>query len=290
MIVPVRPASRATAMGGGVPAAQPGGGDHRRGDRGADGRGQRVRAPDQDRLPLDLRVPEPRALLGVPVDPLLHRVDVDERQHFPAGQQRRLPRQARQEPPARLLQLGDVPPGVRAQMRAERGRRPDPAEQRAHRAVPQHVHVIDAVRARGHARDQGRHLQVRVDAALLAGTDVLRDQARQPGAPGERHHRDQPGVRHEIRVIELSADPRQRMQQLHLQGVLSNRELEASTTPILPAQRAPFTLTRPKAPLFERWIEAKGFEPLTFYMPCTSVSSKAIALSPVLAGQGSTRV
>jgi hypothetical protein len=180
MIVPVRPASRATAMGGGVPAAQPGGGDHRRGDRGADGRGQRVRAPDQDRLPLDLRVPEPRALLGVPVDPLLHRVDVDERQHFPAGQQRRLPRQARQEPPARLLQLGDVPPGVRAQMRAERGRRPDPAEQRAHRAVPQHVHVIDAVRARGHARDQGRHLQCALTPHSWPGRTCS---ATRPGSP-----------------------------------------------------------------------------------------------------------
>ena len=39
-------------------------------------------------------------------------------------------------------------------------------------------------------------------------------------------------------------------------GVLSNRELEASDTPILPGQRAPFTLTRPKAPLSDRWIEA----------------------------------
>jgi hypothetical protein len=38
------------------------------------------------------------------------------------------------------------------------------------------------------------------------------------------------------------------MQQSHLQGVLSNRELEASDTPILPGQRAPFTLTRRKHP------------------------------------------
>jgi hypothetical protein len=132
------------------------------------------------------------------------------------------------------------------------GRTSRPAWRARRRAVPQHVHVIDAVRACGHARDEGRHLQLRIDAALAAGADMLRDEARQPGTPGERHHRDQPGVRHEIRLIELSGDPRQRMQQLHLQGVLSNLELEASTTPILPAQRAPFTLTRRKTPLFDR--------------------------------------
>ena len=61
----------------------------------------------------------------------------------------------------------------------------------------QHVHVIDRVRSRRHARDQGRRLQVRAGAALAAGADVLRDQARQPGALGEGHDRDQPGLRHQ---------------------------------------------------------------------------------------------
>ena len=65
-------------------------------------------------------------------------------------------------------------------MRAERGRGADPAEQGAHRAVPQHVHVIDAVRARRHARDQGRHLQARVHPALAGRADVLRDQLGRP--------------------------------------------------------------------------------------------------------------
>ena len=69
---------------------------------------------------------------------------------------------------------------------------------------------------------------------------------------------DQAGVRHEIRVVERCVRLRQAMQQSHLQGVLSNRELEASDTPIVPVQRAPFTLTRPKTPLLDRWIEAKG--------------------------------
>ena len=193
--------------------------------------GERVQAPDQQRLALDLRVPEPGALLLVPVDPLLHRVDVDERESVRAGQQRRLPGQLRQELPARLLQLGDVSPGIGAQVRAERGRGADPAEQGPHRAVPQHVHVIDAVRAGGHPGDQARDLQVRVHPAVPARPDVLRDQVRQAGPLRQRHHRHQAGVRHEIRVIERRVRPRQRMQQLHLQGVLSSRELEAWQLP-----------------------------------------------------------
>ena len=39
-------------------------------------------------------------------------------------------------------------------MRAQRGRRADPAEQRIHDAVPQQVHVLDAVRPAGHPGDQ----------------------------------------------------------------------------------------------------------------------------------------
>jgi hypothetical protein len=110
-------------------------------------------------------------------------------------------------------------------VRAQRGRRADPAEQRAHRAVPQHVHVIDRIRARRHARDQARDLQVRVDTALAARPDVLRDQIAEPGAPGEGHHRDHAGMRHEIRVVEGGVRLREAMQQSHLQGVLWNWKL-----------------------------------------------------------------
>jgi hypothetical protein len=94
--------------------------------------------------------------------------DINERQGFRAGQQRRLPRQFREELPGRLLQLADVAPGVRAQVRSQRGRGADPAEQGIHRAVPQQVHVVDRIRARGHPGDQARDFQVRVDAALAA--------------------------------------------------------------------------------------------------------------------------
>ena len=58
------------ARGCGVAAAQPGGGDHRRRQRRADHGGQRVQAPDQQRLAPDPGVPEPGALLVVAVDAL----------------------------------------------------------------------------------------------------------------------------------------------------------------------------------------------------------------------------
>ena len=45
--------------------------------------------PSPAAISLDLRVPEPRALLLVPVDAFLHRVDVDEGEGSRAGQQRR---------------------------------------------------------------------------------------------------------------------------------------------------------------------------------------------------------
>jgi hypothetical protein len=41
-----------------------------------------------------------------------------------------------------------------------------------------------------------------------------------------------------------------------LTGALSNSATEALDTPIVPVQRAPFTLTRPETPLIDRWIEA----------------------------------
>ena len=257
-MVPVQPQSRAVpigpggqagraARGGGVPAAQPGRGDHRRRQRRADHRGQRVQAPDQQRLPLDLGVAELRALLLVPVDPLLHRVDVDERQGVRAGQQRRLPGQLREELPARLLQLADVPPGIGAQVRTERGRGADPAEQPVHRAVPQHVHVIDRIRARGHPGDQARDLQMRVDAALAARRDVLRDQVARPA----RSARAITGTRPACDTRFGSSNDACVFARL-----CNNRTCKVSsrtgnwkrqTTPILPGQRAPFTLTRPKA-------------------------------------------
>jgi hypothetical protein len=50
------------------------------------------------------------------------------------------------------------------------------------------------------------------------------------------------------------------MQQSHLTGAPSSQVMEASATPIVPGQGAPFASTRRARPLFTRWIEAKAFQ------------------------------
>jgi len=57
------------------------------------------RAAHQQALAADLRVPERRALLGVPVDPFLLGVDIDEGQDIRPGQQRGTAGQLRQDLP-----------------------------------------------------------------------------------------------------------------------------------------------------------------------------------------------
>ena len=210
------------AGGGGVPAAQPHRAQDRRGQRGAHHRYQRVQAPEQQRFPLDLRVPERRAFLLVAVDPLLRGINVDERESFRAGQQPPVFRERGHEPAVRLTELPDVAPAVRAQVRPERGRGADPGEHRPHRAVPQEIHVVDRIGARGHAGDQARDLGCRVRAAGPAGPHAG-EQVRQPGAPGKGHQRGQAGVRQQVRVIEHGTCFPAAMRQLHLRGVLSNR-------------------------------------------------------------------
>ena len=111
------------------------------------------------------------------------------------------------------------------------------------------VHVIDAVRPGRHPRDQARHLQLRVDPARPTGPDMRSDQISKPGPLRQAHERDQSRPRHEARIVEGCVRPGQAMQQSHLQGVLSNRVLEALDTPIVPVQRAPFTLRRRSSPI-----------------------------------------
>src|SRR5207249_4865354 len=115
--------------------------------------------------------------------------------------------------------------------------------------------------------------------ALAGGIDVLRDQLAEPGALGQRHDRDQPGMRHEIRVIKGRVRPREAMQQSHLTGVLSNQATEASITPIVPVQRAPFAFDTPEMTLFTRWIEAQASVIPGYDRP--SVNRQVIGSSPI---------
>jgi hypothetical protein len=142
------------------------------------------------------------ALVGRAVG-LPHRViDIDIRQPVGADHKRRPAGQTDQQPGRDRVELADVPEGEPAQERAQRRRRPDTAEQSVRRAVPQHRHVIDAIRAADHPRDQRGDLRcrVRADRAMLA------DQAMQPGALGQRQHRRKTAVRHEVPVVEHRRD------------------------------------------------------------------------------------
>jgi hypothetical protein len=130
------------------------------------------------------------------------------------------------QPAVGLVELADVSPGEGAEERAEGGRGADPAEDGLHRAVAQQVHVLDAVRPDGHARDQAHRLHHSVGAARAGGRRAGQ-QARQPGAVGEREERGQAGVHQQVRIIEHGARPPRGMQQLHLRGVLSKGPVEA---------------------------------------------------------------
>jgi site-specific DNA recombinase len=92
--------------------------------------------------------------------------------------------------------------GERAQQLAQRRGCPHPSEQPVHPAVPQQRHVINAIRAGDHARDQRRHLQDRVAAPGFGDPQMRRDQLLQTGPLSQVPDRSQPRARHQVRVIE----------------------------------------------------------------------------------------
>ena len=174
---------------------QPGRRDHRRRRRRGDRRDQRVDA-------LHPGVAVPGSLLGVAVGRADRVIDVEERDHVPGRQQRTTLRQALQQRRGDRIELTHMAEGKTAKESAQRRRRPHPAEQPAHRAVPQQVHIVDAVRPGDHPGDQRRHLQMRVHPTRLAQRQRLPGQPGQPARLGQLDHRHQPGTRHQSRVIE----------------------------------------------------------------------------------------
>jgi hypothetical protein len=104
--------------------------------------------------------------------------------------------------------------------------------------VAQQVHPVDGVGAGDHPGHQRTDLQIRVRADLGGHMHMLCDQVLQPDVLGQPHRRYQPGVRHQIRIIKRRVCPGRGMQQSHPRGALSILALRASTTRILPGQRA----------------------------------------------------
>jgi site-specific DNA recombinase len=102
-----------------------------------------------------------------------------------------------------LRSIGEFP-----QELPKRGRGVDLAEQPVHPAGPDHAQIIDAVSARGHARDDRGQLARGIHCSRLHPSggridrDPLGDQLRQPDLLGQPHHRRQTGERHQIAIIE----------------------------------------------------------------------------------------
>ena len=122
-----------------------------------------------------------------------------------------------------LLQLQHVAPGKGPQERPQRGRRPQAAEHIPQGAMAQQAHVLDAVRPGGHPGHQAGHLEIGVHPARPGDPHLLTSQVTQARPLREGHHRDQPGLRHEMRVVKRRVNLRKLMQQSHLRGVLPAR-------------------------------------------------------------------
>ena len=161
----------------GVSATQSGGRDHRsRLWRGGGG--------DQHVQPFHSAVAAGSGLLGVAIG--LNDSVVNVHPHHPlrADQDGRLPGQPRQQPSGDRVELTNMPEGEGAQENAQRRRRPDTAEQPAHAAMPQQVHVADRICAGDHASNQRRREEERADALFRlrattkkAASGAMREQA-----------------------------------------------------------------------------------------------------------------
>ena len=184
--VVIASASEGGGAAGGVrgPAAQPGADQHRRAGRGGHRGEQRVEPAQPQRVAADLGRAEPGALLGVAVDAALGRVDVQMRQHSASASTGVCGGQADQQPPRHDLKLAHVAPVEPAQERPQRRRCPDPAEQRVHPAVAQHVEVVDGVRAGDHAGHDPGDLQVGVRPDRRRSPSGARRPGRRGRSPG----------------------------------------------------------------------------------------------------------
>ena len=113
-----------------------------------------------------------------------------------------------QQLPAHPIQLADVAPPEAAQEGPQGGWRLDHATDDASRpAGAQHVGVVDAVAASQRGCHQGHHLVARVrPTRRVAQVEALLDQLRQAEVAGQGGGKDQPGIRHQVVVVEGDVD------------------------------------------------------------------------------------
>ena len=153
-------------------------------------------------------------------------------------------------PGAGLLELPDVAPGIAAQVGAERGRGADPAEHRVHRAVAAGGPCRRCCPPRLPCPRPGTRPS---GARLPQGPAAGRTPATSSGSParsGEGHQRGQAGVRERGSGHRTTRAYSRGYATIARGGCPLVPGMEASATPIIPGQRAPFTLTRRKHPYF----------------------------------------
>jgi hypothetical protein len=106
------------------------------------------------------------------------------------------------------FELADMAEGERSQERAQRGGGHDPVvEHRLGGARAQHLGVVDVGAAGDDGVHQGQHLAPRqsaADSAHQANGDV--DEVLDAEAGGQRGHQQQPGVGHQVLVVEGHRD------------------------------------------------------------------------------------
>ena len=124
--------------------------------------------------------------------------------------------------------------GERPQERPQCRRCVRPGEDPAHPAVSKQRHVVDAVGTRDHARDQRGDLQPRVGTLVGRHGQVLIGQIAQARRLRQCERRNQPGRRHQVRIVEHRRCRPKRVKEFHLRDVpcvRSNRCLKNSDSP-----------------------------------------------------------
>lgn len=188
-------------------------------------------------------------------------VDVDERDLVGAWKQRRRAGQAGEEGTGHPVELAVVPVGERAQERAQGRGRAHAAEEPVHRAVPQPVHIVNAVRAHTRSRYQCHRLRARVGAAAVVGpvdAQSLRDHPRQAGPLGQA---DQPSIRDQVRLVEGSADRHDGMGRIAARGCSLALWTWNRRKSHHPGQRASAPSCPGPGPAIDRWIRAQAPHP-----------------------------
>ncbi len=126
---------------------------------------------------------------------------------------------------------------MRPQPRPDRRGRPSAVEQGAGSAGPQDGDVIDAVPPGEHRADHRQRLRTAI-RALPGQAQPVADQPSQVDPLGEDCCRQQPGIRHQIALVEGRGDRAEVIRRSHPSGALSAWSDCSVARPIVPAQRS----------------------------------------------------